>query len=177
ATTVSAKILAGLGRGDTVVAIDTLFSLDCLADGQAITDPGILYPRIEREETPAVSPEKENKPVNTEQDGLLDIGDFAKVDIRVAKVLTAERIEGSDKLLELRVDSGLDERTIIAGIAQHYEPAYLVGKKILLVANLKPAVLFKRTSNGMLLAAKKDKKDAPVLIEVDDRIPVGARLS
>ncbi|HOS38724.1 MAG TPA: methionine--tRNA ligase [Spirochaetota bacterium] len=173
----SAKILAGLGRGDTVVAIDTLFSLDCLADGQAITDPGILYPRIEREETPAVSPEKENKPVNTEQDGLLDIGDFAKVDIRVAKVLTAERIEGSDKLLELRVDSGLDERTIIAGIAQHYEPAYLVGKKILLVANLKPAVLFKRTSNGMLLAAKKDKKDAPVLIEVDDRIPVGARLS
>ena len=64
----------------------------------------------------------------------------------MAKILKPHRIEGSEKLLELRVDSGLDERTIIAGIAKWYEPETLVGKKILLVANLKPATLFKRTS-------------------------------
>jgi methionyl-tRNA synthetase len=58
-----------------------------------------------------------------------------------------------------------------------YEAEYLVGKKILLVANLKPATIFKKKSNGMLLAAKKEKEDKPVLIEVDDSIPVGARLS
>jgi len=113
----------------------------------------------------------------TEQhEGLVDIADFSKIDIRVAKVLTAARIEGSEKLLELRVDSGLDERTIIAGIAKWYEPETLPGKKILLVANLKPATLFKRTSNGMLLAAKAPGSDQPVLIVVDDSIPAGARL-
>ena len=109
--------------------------------------------------------------------GLLDISEFAKVDIRVAKILQAARVEGSEKLLELQVDSGLDTRTIIAGIAQHYSPDYLIGKKILLVANLKPAVLFKKKSYGMLLEEKKEKGDKPVLIEVNDAIPVGARLS
>lgn len=67
-------------------------------------------------------------------------------------------------------------RTIVAGIAKQYSPESLVGKKILLVANLKPATIFKRTSNGMLLAAKKDRNDAPVLIEVDRSIPNGAKL-
>jgi methionyl-tRNA synthetase len=112
-----------------------------------------------------------------EKDGLIDISEFAKVDIRVAAVLKASAIEGSDKLLELEVDSGIDTRIIIAGIAQHYSPDYLVGKKILLVTNLKPAVIFKRTSHGMLLAAKKEKGDRPVLIEVNDAIPAGAKLS
>jgi methionyl-tRNA synthetase len=86
-------------------------------------------------------------------------------------------VKGSEKLLELKVDSGIDERIIIAGIAQFYEPGYLVGKKILLVANLKPAVIFNKKSNGMLLAAREGKSGSPILIEVDDKIPVGSRLS
>ena len=105
------------------------------------------------------------------------IKDFAKVDIRVAEILKAENVEGSDKLLELEVNSGLDTRTIIAGLAHVYKPEELVGKKILLVANLKPAKIFNKKSNGMLLAAKLKKKDNPVLIEINENIPVGAKLS
>ncbi|HQG43978.1 MAG TPA: methionine--tRNA ligase, partial [Spirochaetota bacterium] len=70
-----------------------------------------------------------------------------------------------------------DIRTIIAGLAPHYTPDYLTGKKIIVVANLKPATLLKKTSNGMLLAAKLSKEDAPILIEIDDKVPVGAVLS
>lgn len=114
--------------------------------------------------------------MTSQAEGLIDISEFAKVDIRVAKILTADKIDGSEKLLQLQVDSGIDQRIIIAGIAKWYEPASLVGKKILLVANLKPATIFKRTSNGMLLAAKAPESERPVLIIVDDSIPEGSKL-
>lgn len=175
--TVSPRILDALGITMITGDIDATTSLTLLNDGRAIKDCGILFPRLEKEKADTKSaPVKE--PAHAEDTaGLLDISEFAKVDIRVAKILQAARVEGSEKLLELQVDSGLDTRTIIAGIAQHYSPDYLIGKKILLVANLKPAVLFKKKSYGMLLAAKKEKGDKPVLIEVNDAIPVGARLS
>ena len=172
-------ILGALGLpADT--GLSTVTSLNALTTGAVLGEMGVLYPRIEKEKQGAEKQPKaavKNAAETDGGDGLIDISEFARVDIRVAKVLEAAPVEGSDKLLELRVDSGLDTRTIIAGLALHYAPDYLVGKKILLVANLKPAVLFKRTSHGMLLAAKKDKKDRPVLIEVSDDIPVGAKLS
>ena len=163
--------------------VESLSALNTLKDGEKLGEMGVLFPRIEKEKPAEAEKEKqpaqkkkEEKASPIKEDGLIDISEFGKVDIRVAKVLSAEKVEGSDKLLQLQVDSGLDTRTIIAGLALNYEPDYLVGKKILLVANLKPAMIFKHESHGMLLAAKKDKKDAPVLIEVDEKIPVGARL-
>ncbi|HSV98027.1 MAG TPA: methionine--tRNA ligase [Spirochaetota bacterium] len=169
-------ILTALGLpGNT--GLDRISSLDALATGTPLGEMGVLYPRIEKEKPNAGQPSPKPSAEAASGDGLIDISEFAKVDIRVAQIIEASVVEGSDKLLELRVDSGADTRTIIAGLALHYKPEYLVGKKILLVANLKPASLFKRTSHGMLLAARKDKKDRPVLVEVSGDIPVGAKLS
>lgn len=183
----SAAVIAALSAEGKPRDIESLGSFTLLDDGRAVGQLGILFPRLEKAaaeagtaraaEAKKTESKKKGEPAMSEENaGLIDISEFSKVDIRVAKVLTAARIEGSEKLLELRVDSGLDERTIVAGIAKWYDPETLPGKKILLVANLKPATLFKRTSNGMLLAAKAPGGDRPVLIMVDDSIPAGARL-
>jgi methionyl-tRNA synthetase len=176
-------IIESLGALDKPRTIDALWKLNLLDEGKLIGPLGILFPRIEKAEKAAAQTKTELQATlqkegdkNLESDGLIDIQEFTKVKIIVSQILEAERIEGSDKLLQLKVDTGGDTRTIIAGIALHYTPEYLINKKILLVANLKPATIFKRTSNGMLLAAKKDKNEKPVLIEVDGAIPVGARL-
>jgi len=177
---ISPVITAALKADGKSRDIDSLFTLDILDDGAKLSEMEVLFPRLEKEKTEKKAEKKEKKKEKKKDeggdDGLLDINDFFKSDIRVAKILEAEKVEGSDKLLELKVDSGLDTRTIIAGIALNYSPDDIIGKKILLVANLKPATIFKRKSYGMLLAAKNDKNDAPVLIEIDDKIPVGAKL-
>ncbi|WP_333784391.1 methionine--tRNA ligase subunit beta [Thermocrinis sp.] len=84
---------------------------------------------------------------------LIGLEDFIKLDIRVARVISAERVEGSEKLLKLRISLGDQERTIVAGIAKHYSPEELLGKKIIVLANLKPRKIFGVDSQGMLLAA------------------------
>ncbi len=179
----SKKIVDALNLKVDLADIESLYRLDLLKDNEGIKDIGILFPRIEKEEQAGVrTAESKKDPGKTKMEntelgeGLIDIKEFARIDIRVARVLEAAAVEGSDKLLQLEVDSGLDKRTIIAGIAKEYSPEYLVGKKILLVANLKPATIFKRKSNGMLLAAKSGSDAGPVLIEVDDKIPVGSKL-
>ncbi|HXK65705.1 MAG TPA: methionine--tRNA ligase subunit beta, partial [Spirochaetota bacterium] len=157
--------------------VEQLVKLSALTEGSIIDNPGILYPRLEKENDRAPQKtKKEEKPME-ELEGLIDIKDFMKVELRIAKVLQAQAVEGSSKLIELQIDTGKDTRTIVAGLAPHYTPEYLVGKKIIVVANLKPATLFKRTSHGMLLAAKLSKDDKPILIEVNDTVPVGAVLS
>lgn len=83
---------------------------------------------------------------------LIGIEDFLKVDLRLAKILSAERVEGSEKLLKLSISLGEEERTLVAGIAKFYDPEDLVGKKILMVANLKPRKIFGIESQGMILA-------------------------
>ena len=82
----------------------------------------------------------------------VSIEDFLKLDLRLAKVLDAERVEGSEKLIKLRLSLGDEERTVVAGIAKFYSPEELVGKKILIVANLKPRKIFGIESQGMILA-------------------------
>jgi methionyl-tRNA synthetase len=86
----------------------------------------------------------------------ISIDDFMKVELRVAKVLTAEKVEKSKKLLKLSVDVGAEHRTLVAGIAEAYEPESLVGKTVVIVFNLKPAMLMGIESNGMVLAASPD---------------------
>jgi methionyl-tRNA synthetase len=107
----------------------------------------------------------------------IEITDFAKIDLRVAEVKTAERIPKADKLLLLSVDVGEEKpRTILAGIAQYYEPETLVGRKIVVVANLKPRKLRGYESQGMLLAASVGDEGKPVIATFAEDVPNGARL-
>ena len=106
---------------------------------------------------------------------VVTIDDFAKVDLRVAQILVAERVPKADKLLRLEVDLGYEKRQILAGIAQYYEPEKLVGRKIVIVANLAPRKMRGLESNGMLLAASLEG-GAPVLAGFLEEVPLGARL-
>ncbi len=110
-----------------------------------------------------------------EEKAYAGIEDFLKLDLRLARVLSAERIEGSDRLLKLRVSLGDEERTLVAGIAQHYSPEELEGKKILVVANLKPRKIFGVESQGMILALS-DGKNLSLLVP-DRDIREGVRAS
>jgi methionyl-tRNA synthetase len=105
----------------------------------------------------------------------ITIDDFAKVDLRVAQILVAERVPKADKLLRLEVDLGHEKRQILAGIAQYYEPEKLIGRKIVIVANLAPRKMRSLESNGMLLAASLEG-GAPVLAGFLEEVPLGARL-
>jgi methionyl-tRNA synthetase len=110
-------------------------------------------------------------------DGLIEITDFAKIDLRVGEVRSAERIPKADKLLLLTVDIGEEKpRQILAGIAQYYEPETLVGRKIVVVANLKPRKLRGYESQGMLLAASVGDEGKPVIATFAEDVPNGARL-
>lgn len=99
------------------------------------------------------------------EDGLISIDDFGKVKLRVGQILAAERIEKSEKLLKLQVDLGEERgpRQILAGIAKHYAPDTLIGRKIVVVANLKPAKLMGHPSEGMLLAASDNAGNLELL--------------
>ncbi len=107
---------------------------------------------------------------------LISIDDFAKVELRVAQVVTAERVKGADRLLRLEVSLGDEVRQIVAGIAEAYEPEKLLGRKVVIVANLQPRKLRGLESNGMIVAASIGEKGKPVLAGFLEDIEVGARL-
>jgi methionyl-tRNA synthetase len=115
-------------------------------------------------------------PTQPAQTNHISIDDFAKVELRVAQVLVAERIPKADKLLRLEVDLGYEKRQILAGIAEYYEPEKLIGRKIVIVANLAPRKMRGLESNGMLLAASLPPDGAPVLAGFLEDVPLGARL-
>lgn len=138
-----------------------------LADGTKVGQPQQLYPRIEvtedgdtliggkRYEHKAAPAEKKEEPAFVPEPikEEITIDDFAKIDLRVATVVAAEKVKKSKKLLKLQVRIGEEERTIVSGIAEHCEPEQLIGRNIIVVANLAPARLFGIESKGMLLAA------------------------
>ena len=107
-------------------------------------------------EAAATPPAGAARPAAAPDDGRITIDDFMKIELRVAKVLAAEKVEKSKKLLKLSVDVGTEQRTLVAGIAEAYEPESLVGKTVVIVFNLKPAKLMGIESNGMVLAASPD---------------------
>lgn len=131
---------------------------------------------------PQVEQPKKEEPVSVvaaaqPESNIITIDDFVKVELRAATVLEAERVPKADKLLLLRVDLGEEKpRQILAGIAQHYEPEKLVGRKIIVVANLAPRKLRGLESNGMLLAASIGEDGRPVLATFTEEVPNGARL-
>ncbi len=98
-----------------------------------------------------------------------------KIDLRVAKILTAERVPNSKKLMKIEIELGAERRTIVAGIAEAYEADALVGRHVAIVANLKPAKLMGVESNGMLLAASPDG-GKPILLAFDGEVPTGTRI-
>jgi methionyl-tRNA synthetase len=102
---------------------------------------------------------------------MISLEDFAQLDLRVAKILVAERIEGSDKLLRLEVEFDSEWRQIVAGIGKNYSPEELIGKEVIIVANLKPKLIKGIESQGMLLVASSP--DGPVLITPEKEVPPG----
>lgn len=113
----------------------------------------------------------------TTETNYIAIDDFAKVELRVGQVIEAERVPKADKLLRLQVDVGeATPRQILAGIAQYYAPETLIGRKIVVVANLAPRKLRGFESNGMLLAASVGEQGQPVIATFTEDVPNGARL-
>ena len=114
-------------------------------------------------------------PAPVAEEPRLSIDDFMKVQLHVAKVLQAEAVPKSKKLIKLTIDVGTEQRTIVAGIAEAYQPEQLVGRTIVIVANLQPAKLMGIESNGMVLAASVEG-GAQMLVSVDPSMPAGARV-
>jgi methionyl-tRNA synthetase len=137
--------------------------------GREVTEEGPLFPRIESAAPQAAPAAAQAAPG---ADGLIAYDDFAKVQLKTAKVLEAAKVEGADKLLRLQIDVGGEKRQIVAGIAQSYAPEALVGKTVVVVANLKPAKIRGIESNGMLLAASSGGRLTVVTVEGD--VPPGS---
>lgn len=160
----------GLGKPESFFMADAVWGK--LATGTKVQKGEPLFPRIEvteagetviaatkktaakaiKAEAPKAEAKKEAKPAAATADEIT-IDDFAKIDLRVATVVAAERVPKTDKLIKLQVKIGDEERTIVSGIAQHYEPENLIGKNVIVIANLKPAKLRGIESRGMVLAA------------------------
>lgn len=164
----------GLGKPESFFMADAVWGK--LATGTKVQKGEPLFPRIEvteagetviaatkktaakaiKAEAPKAEAKKEAKPAAAAA-GEITIDDFAKIDLRVATVIAAERVPKTDKLIKLQVKIGDEERTIVSGIAQHYEPENLIGKNVIVIANLKPAKLRGIESRGMVLAASDDE--------------------
>jgi methionyl-tRNA synthetase len=168
-----------------------------LEPGTKIGKLGPVFPRVEKEEAiervEAMEQEAQKQPApaaaasaaaaggttTTSTPAASDkigIEDFAKVEMRVGQIKTAERIVGADKLLKLTVDIGTEIRQICAGIAQYYEPEALIGRKVVVVVNLAPRKLRGVESNGMIVAASVGPEGRPVLAAFTEEVEVGARL-
>jgi methionyl-tRNA synthetase len=145
-------------------------SLPKLLSGTESNMPEILFKQVENEvvefQISKLSVKNTIVPEIVE-DELINIEDFQKIKLVTAKVISAEKIKKSKKLLKLQIDTGFDKRQILAGVAEFYEPEYLIGKTIVVVANLKPAKLMGQESNGMMLAASKDGKLCFVTPEIE----------
>jgi methionyl-tRNA synthetase len=159
-------------------------SADLMANGHAIQEPALLFEKIENDVIAAqlAKLEAKRKAANTSKSPVeplkpeVTIDDFSRLDIRVGRVTAAERMPKSDKLLKLTIDSGLDQRTILSGIAKHYKPEDLVGKQVTFIANLAPRKMMGLESNGMLLMAE-DKDGSLRLIRPIDEVSPGSKVS
>lgn len=101
--------------------------------------------------------------------------DFKKIDLRIVRIETAEKIEGSQKLFKLEVDMGEEKRTVVSGVAEYYSAEDLIGKEVIIVSNLEPKTIFGIESHGMILFAKKE--DKPVIIKPEEEVVPGTIIS
>ncbi|MBO8172662.1 MAG: methionine--tRNA ligase [Bacillaceae bacterium] len=186
------KIWNQLGvANDELKAWDSLYGFGKLPEGTRINKGDPIFPRLDIEKEvayivelmggemvndqkqPESADNKEEKK-KEEETGQITIDDFFKTDLRVAQVIKAEKMPNADRLLKLQLDLGYEQRQVVSGIAQHYEPEDLIGKKVIVVANLKPAKLRGEVSNGMILAASDG--DKLQLATVGEEIPNGTKV-
>jgi len=173
---IAARLRGQLGADGTAVDLDGGTAWGQLRAGSSLGEAEPLFPRVDVKKYLSESEATMDKDIKSGgEDGLLDIEDFAKVKLVVGTVMEAERVPNSKKLVRLQVDLGEGTpRQIVAGIAERYEAASLVGRQIVVVANLKPATLMGVESQGMLLAATV--KGDPYLLSVDESVPNGSNV-
>ena len=181
------KIFDQIGAPEDARVYETAAEFGVLPANVTVHRGETLFPRIdakkelaelEAEEKAAKTPAAEEKKEEKEEIVLepeIGIEDFGKVELRVAKIISCEKVPKAKKLYKIQLDDGMGGRQIVSGIAQYYTPEELIGKKIIVVANLKPAKLCGVESNGMLLAGNREDGSACVTF-IDDSVPVGTRL-
>ncbi len=162
----AAKIRGALGYTKKPQLADAVVGR--LTSVPAVEKMSALFPRIEIKVSDA------SKTATAAASGKIPITDFAKVELRVAEVMAAERVPKSKKLLKLTVKVGEETRTLVAGVAEQYEPEALVGRKVVIVANLEPATLMGVESNGMVLAASHEGTVS--LLTLDKDVPSGSKV-
>ncbi|BDR65846.1 methionine--tRNA ligase [Clostridium tetani] len=158
---------------------DSIASFDGTKAGTKVVKGDALFPRIDVEakieELNSLKEKKEKKEIKPIKEEIT-IDDFDKIDLRVVKVISCEPVKGAKKLLKLKVDLGGEERQVISGIAQYYKPEELVGKSVVLVANLKPAKLRGELSQGMILAAATDDDSKLFTVSIPGELPTGSQV-
>lgn len=164
-----------------VTTWNSLASFDGTQAGNKVNKGELLFPRIDveekiselnklKEEQMEAVKKVEIQPIK----GEITIEDFEKVDLRVVKVIECEPVKGAKKLLKLKVDLGGEERQVVSGIAKYYKPEDLIGKYVVLVANLKPVTLRGELSQGMILAASIDDDSKLFTVSIPDELPTGS---
>ena len=163
---------------------DLIGTVASLPTGTKLGNPEPIFPRIEIAKTPPPAPKPKPEPkaqvpkeekMEETTTNIIGIDDFAKVQLKVGRVLEAEPVEGSDKLLKLQVVIGAEKRQIVAGIKANYTPEDLIGRQVVVVVNLKPAKLRGVESQGMLLAAT-DENGGAILLQPDREAPEGTQV-
>ena len=133
-----------------------------MTPGKNLNQHEVLFPRIDTKKLKKTGQHEQEK---AKSNNVITIDEFQNVELKTAKVLEVEKVDGSDKLLKLQIEVGNERRLIISGIALHYSPEELIGKMIVVVTNLKPAIIFGIESYGMLLVASKGKNLTLITID------------
>ncbi len=174
------KIQASMGIPQELATLESIRRFGGIRPGSPVKKMELLFPRIDIEaefaaqEAEKAQKKEEKKPAaEPVAQGTITIEDFAKVSLKTAKVLECEKLEGSDKLLKMKLTCGDGERTVVSGIAKWYTPQEMVGKTVVLVANLKPAKLRGVVSEGMILCSE-DENGRLSLIAPEQAMPAGA---
>ncbi len=178
------EIVKQLGLSEELLKWSNLNSFHVIPAGTVVIKTGVpIFPRLEvdvevsyiREQMQgSVQTPQEEETEEEEKVEEISIDDFFKVDLRVATVISCEKMPKADKLLKLQLDLGYEKRQVVSGIAKHYEPNELIGKKVIVVANLKPVKLRGELSEGMILAGEKD--GFLTLATVDEKLENGAQV-
>ena len=175
------KVYEQIGAKDSDITYENVGKFNVLPADVTVKKGEVLFPRIDVEKeiealNALIAPNKEEEKVHEiELAPEISIDDFAKVELRVAKVLKCEPVPKAKKLLCLQLDDGMGGRQVVSGIAKWYKPEDLIGKKVIVVANLKPVKLCGVESQGMICAADLPNGDAQVIFP-DENIPVGAKI-
>lgn len=176
------EIVRQLGLSEKLLAWDTLNEENVIPKETKVVDKGVpIFPRLDTEEEVTYIRDQMRQSVKTpteepkkEEVSEITIDDFMKVDLRVATVTACDKVPKADKLLKLQLDLGYEQRQVVSGIAEYYQPQELVGRKVIVVANLKPVKLRGELSQGMILAGSKD--GVLTLATVDEKLENGAKV-